>query len=81
MRKKLIGSLLCLVLLLALVGGAQGAAKYRIYLITMDQMDQHWVNVDAGARKAFTHHGHVRALHGHADAAEILHRIERDVRV
>ena len=59
MRKKLIGSLLCLVLLLALVGGAQGAAKYRIYLITMDQMDQHWVNVDAGARKAVKELGNV----------------------
>lgn len=25
---------------------------YKVYLITMDQMDQHWVNVDAGAKKA-----------------------------
>ncbi len=24
----------------------------KVYLITMDQMDQHWVNVDAGAKKA-----------------------------
>ena len=25
---------------------------FKVYLITMDQMDQHWVNVDAGAQKA-----------------------------
>lgn len=28
------------------------AESYNIYLITMDQMDQHWVNVDAGCKKA-----------------------------
>ncbi len=26
--------------------------KFKVYLITMDQMDQHWVNVHAGAKKA-----------------------------
>lgn len=26
--------------------------RYKVYLITMDQMDQHWVNVDAGCKKA-----------------------------
>ena len=26
--------------------------NHKIYLITMDQMDQHWVNVDAGCKKA-----------------------------
>ena len=60
MRKKLLGIVLCVVLLVALVGSVQGAAKkYRIYLITMDQMDQHWVNVDAGARKAVQELGNV----------------------
>lgn len=33
--------------------------KYSVYLITMDQMDQHWVNVDAGAKKAATELGNV----------------------
>ena len=32
---------------------------YRIFLITMDQMDQHWVTVDAGARKAVEELGNV----------------------
>ncbi len=59
MRKKLIGMLLCVALLVALVGPMHGAAKYRIYLITMDQMDQHWVTVDAGARKAVNELGNV----------------------
>lgn len=26
--------------------------KYKVYLVTMDQQDQHWVKVDAGAKKA-----------------------------
>lgn len=29
-----------------------GGDSYKIYLITMDQMDQHWVNVDKGAQEA-----------------------------
>ncbi|MGE4583159.1 MAG: ABC transporter substrate-binding protein [Sphaerochaeta sp.] len=48
-------SLVLLVLVLASVVFAQGtkeSSAYKIYLITMDQMDQHWVNVDKGAQKA-----------------------------
>lgn len=33
--------------------------SYKVYLITMDQMDQHWVNVDAGAKKAVEELGNV----------------------
>lgn len=33
-------------------GSQEGSGKYKIYLITMDQTDQHWVNVDAGCKKA-----------------------------
>ena len=43
------------VLLLTTSLFAQGAKEdsgYKVYLITMDQMDQHWVNVDKGAQKA-----------------------------
>lgn len=32
---------------------------YKVYLITMDQMDQHWVNVDAGCQKAVEELGNV----------------------
>lgn len=38
---------------------ATGEAK-KIYLITMDQMDQHWVNVDKGAQKAAAELGNVK---------------------
>ena len=31
---------------------APAAESYKIFLITMDQMDQHWVNVDKGAQEA-----------------------------
>lgn len=34
-------------------------SKYKVYLITMDQMDQHWVNVDAGCKKAADELGNV----------------------
>ncbi|MDY0289796.1 MAG: ABC transporter substrate-binding protein [Sphaerochaeta sp.] len=37
--------------------GAKEASGYKIYLITMDQQDQHWVNVDKGAQKAATEIG------------------------
>lgn len=33
--------------------------QYKVYLVTMDQMDQHWVNVDAGCRKAVAELGNV----------------------
>lgn len=31
---------------------ASNGESYKIFLITMDQQDQHWVNVDLGAKKA-----------------------------
>lgn len=51
---KKIAIVLC-VLVLATSLFAQGAKEdsgYKIFLITMDQSDQHWVNVDKGAEKA-----------------------------
>lgn len=51
--KKLVVVLMVLVLASALFAqGTKEAAGMKIYLITMDQMDQHWVNVDKGAQKA-----------------------------
>ncbi|AEF80169.1 substrate-binding domain-containing protein [Leadbettera azotonutricia] len=40
-------------------GGSQssGAKKIKIYLITMDQMDAHWLSVDAGAKAAIAELG------------------------
>ncbi len=49
-------SIVLLVLLVGLSLFAAGAKEkdgsFKITLITMDQMDQHWVNVDNGAKKA-----------------------------
>lgn len=38
---------------------ADTGAKSKVYLITMDQMDQHWVNVDAGCKKAVEELGNI----------------------
>ncbi len=44
----------------AFANGAQESGKdHRVYLITMDQMDQHWVNVDSGCKKAVEELGNV----------------------
>ncbi|WP_312643623.1 ABC transporter substrate-binding protein [Hydrogenoanaerobacterium sp.] len=39
---------------------APAPANYSVYLITMDQMDQHWVNVDAGCKKAAAELGNIK---------------------
>lgn len=39
--------------------GTTGDDKYVIYLITMDQMDQHWVNLSKGAERAANELGNV----------------------
>ena len=33
--------------------------SYKIFLITMDQMDQYWTNIDAGCKKAAEELGNV----------------------
>jgi len=51
MRKTMV--VLSAVLALALVAGSVNAGeKFKVFLVTMDQMDQHWNNVDVGAKKA-----------------------------
>ncbi len=52
--RRIIAAALCGVLALAVFAGFAGAGekKIKVFLITMDQMDQHWVNVDAGCKKA-----------------------------
>jgi len=56
-------SLVLLVLLVVSAMFAQGtkeSSDYKVYLITMDQMDQHWVNVDKGAQKAASELGGIQ---------------------
>lgn len=69
MKRKLLAGLLCAVMLAAVVTGCGNSStgsksgdtstkkNYKIYLITMDQMDQHWVNMDKGCQKAVTELG------------------------
>lgn len=58
--KKLVVALMVLVLASALFAqGAKEPAGMKIYLITMDQMDQHWVTVNAGAEKAVAELGNI----------------------
>jgi len=38
---------------------ASSGQKYKIFLISMDQMDQHWVNMDKGCQKAVQELGNV----------------------
>lgn len=58
MRGKLRVLVLFSVLLLVFASVAS-AANFRVFLITMDQMDQHWVTVDSGAKKAADELGNV----------------------
>ena len=38
---------------------AASGETYKIYMISMDQMDQHWVNMDKGCQKAVAELGNV----------------------
>jgi ribose transport system substrate-binding protein len=50
---------LAVVLVLGLMVSGAAAANYKITLITMDQMDRHWVSVNEGAEKAAKEAGNV----------------------
>jgi len=53
-------TVLCGMMATALCAGAAFAAeKNKVYLITMDQMDQHWVNMDKGAKEAVAKAGNL----------------------
>ncbi len=64
MKKKVLSVLLCSAMVAAMLTGCgkdkETAAtedgtkgdSYKVYLITMDQMDQYWANVDKGCKKA-----------------------------
>ena len=57
---KSIRFVLLLTLVLGLFAGAAAAAPYKITLITMDQMDRHWVTVDEGCKKAAAELGNIQ---------------------
>lgn len=72
MKKKLLAMTLILFLGITLIAGCSddssstsgsgdsgSSDSHKVYLITMDQMDQHWVSVDKGAKKAADELGNV----------------------
>lgn len=73
MKLRLSALILCLVMAVGLLAGCNSkpaetktedkpaveTKNYKVYLITMDQMDQHWVNVDGGCKKAASEAGNV----------------------
>lgn len=69
MKKKIISIVIAATMGLSLLAGCGANPttpttptkndKFKVYLITMDQMDQHWVTVDGGAKKAATELGNV----------------------
>ncbi|MBO4937535.1 MAG: substrate-binding domain-containing protein, partial [Oscillospiraceae bacterium] len=57
--KKTLAILLCLVMIASVFAGcgekapaAEAGTEYKIALITMDSIDQHWVTLNEGAQKA-----------------------------
>lgn len=62
MKKRVVVMVLVLAIVASFAfaqGGAEKSGNSKVYLITMDQMDQHWVNVDAGAKKAAAEVGNI----------------------
>lgn len=75
MKRKVISGLLSAAMVIMLLAGCSpkenpaektektekntAGGSYNIYLITMDQMDQHWVNLDKGCKKAVSELGNV----------------------
>ncbi|NCB30248.1 MAG: hypothetical protein EOM66_02440, partial [Clostridia bacterium] len=65
--KKALTILLALALVAGMFAGCQQPASqtaasgetYKVFLITMDQMDQYWTNIDAGCKKAADELGNV----------------------
>lgn len=71
MKRKLLAGILSIIMVASLLSGCgktpadsktEGSSakkNYKVYLITMDQMDQHWVNMDKGCKKAVDELGNV----------------------
>ena len=60
--KKLTVAMIVLAIIAVMVGCTttpKSSGKSKVYLITMDQMDQHWVTVDGGAKKAADEDGNI----------------------
>src|SRR5574344_931322 len=59
--KKFVALAMCgLAAVSAFAAGKKKAKEYKIYLITMDQMDHYWKNIDTGCQKAVKEIGGVK---------------------
>lgn len=56
---------------------ASSGDNYKVYLITMDQMDQYWANVDAGCQKAVKELGNVEYKWSAPDKKDDAQQIEK----
>ncbi|MCD8138651.1 MAG: substrate-binding domain-containing protein [Planctomycetaceae bacterium] len=56
---KTLRAVLCGLFVAALFVGMAKAGDIRVFLVTMDQMDQHWTNVDVGCKRAVAEVGGV----------------------
>jgi len=87
MNRRSLAVLLCIVMVATTVVGCgrkTGTApsdgsdrKYKVILITMDSMDQHWVSMDKGAKKAATELGNVEYKWMAPDKKDDAQQIER----
>ena len=59
MKRKALVLFLVSLLAVSLSAARASAAPHKIFLVTMDQMDQHWVNLNAGCEKAAKEIGNV----------------------
>lgn len=80
MKRKVISMLAILSLGAVVLAGcgtkAKGNGMQKVYLITMDQMDQHWVTVDTGAKKAAEELGGVEYIWLAPDVKDDAKQIE-----
>jgi ribose transport system substrate-binding protein len=81
--RKTLALLLSILLVIGMIAGcAQNTRKtaaggsYKIFLITMDQMDQYWTNIDAGCKKAASELGNVEYLWTAPDVKDDAKQIE-----
>ncbi|MDR1613449.1 MAG: substrate-binding domain-containing protein [Planctomycetota bacterium] len=68
--------LLSTIVAVALFAGVATAGQFRVFLVTMDQMDQHWNNVDAGCKKAAAEVGNANYTWMAPDAKDDNKQIE-----
>lgn len=79
MKKKLLVCLLVSLVALTCAfaqGQTEDSGNYKVFLISMDQMDQHWVKVDEGARKAAEELGNIDYTWSAPDVKDDAKQIE-----